>query len=57
MELSPLRQLEPINVIDTGKVRRVRGVAYGMKVSPQMANRMVDGARKVLNNYLPDVWV
>ena len=57
LELSPLRQLEPINVIDTGKVRRVRGVAYGMKVSPQMANRMVDGARKVLNNYLPDVWV
>ena len=57
LELSPLRQLEPISLLDAGKVRRVRGVAYGTKVSPQMCNRMVDGARGVLNNYLPDVWV
>ena len=57
LELQPLRQLEPISLLDAGKVRRVRGVAYGTKVSPQMANRLVDGARKVLNHYLPDVWV
>lgn len=57
LEMQPLRQLEPISLLDAGKVRRVRGVAYGAKVSPQMANRVVDGARKVLNSYLPDVWV
>jgi RNA 3'-terminal phosphate cyclase-like protein len=57
LELAPVRQLQPISLLDPGKVRRVRGVAYGTKVSPQMANRMVDGARGVLNNFLPDVWV
>lgn len=57
LEVPPLRQLSPISLLDAGKVRRVRGVAYGTKVSPQMANRMVDGSRGVLNHYLPDVWV
>ena len=57
LEVPPVRQLDPISLLQAGKVKRVRGVAYGMKVSPQMANRIVDGARGVLNNYLPDVWV
>ena len=57
LEVPPVRVLEPISLLETGKVRRVRGVAYGTKVSPQMANRMVDGSRGVLNHFLPDVWV
>lgn len=57
LEVPPVRQLLPVSLIDPGKVRRVRGVAYGAKVSPQMANRVVDGTRGVLNDFLPDVWV
>jgi len=57
LEVPPVRQLTPTSLLDVGKVRRVRGVAYGAKVSPQIANRMVDGSRGVLNHYLPDVWV
>jgi RNA 3'-terminal phosphate cyclase-like protein len=57
LEVPPVRFLDPISLLDAGKVRRVRGVAYGTKVSPQMANRMVDGSRGVLNHFLPDVWV
>lgn len=57
LSLPNVRTLSPIDAVDAGKVRRVRGVAYGAKVSPQMANRMVDGARGVLNDFLPDVWV
>ena len=53
----PVRVLSPISLLEAGKVRRIRGVAYGTKVSPQMANRMVDGSRGVLNHFLPDVWV
>lgn len=30
-------------------VKRIRGVAYSTRVSPQASNRMVDGARSVLN--------
>jgi RNA 3'-terminal phosphate cyclase-like protein len=42
---------------DEGMVGRVRGVAYCARVSPQAANRAVDGARGVLNALLADVYV
>ena len=38
-------------------VKRIRGVAYSMKVSPQSTNRMVDGARGMLNKLLADVYI
>lgn len=57
LQVPPVRQLTPVSLLELGKVRRVRGVAYGTKVSPQIANRMVDGSRGVLNDFLPDVWV
>ena len=41
----------------TGAVRRIRGVAHSMRVSPQSSNRMVDGARSVLNDFLADVYI
>eukprot|EP00965_Chrysotila_dentata_P213494 6187653-Pleurochrysis_carterae.AAC.2 len=51
-----VRELEAVELTEFGRVKRVRGVAYGAKVSPQIANRMVEAARSTLNNYLPDVW-
>ena len=41
----------------TGMVKRIRGVAYSMRVSPQASNRLVDGARGVLIALLADVYV
>ena len=38
-------------------VKRIRGVAFSSKVSPQTCNRMVDGARGVLNALLADVYI
>ena len=38
-------------------VKRIRGVAYSTKVSPQNTNRMVDGARGLLNKLLADVFI
>jgi RNA 3'-terminal phosphate cyclase-like protein len=52
-----LKKVEPIELMDEGKVKRVRGVAYTTRVSPQFAARMVDAARGVLNDFLPDVWI
>ena len=43
--------------VEEGLVKRVRGVAYSTRVSPQMANRMVDATRAVLNSWLPDVYI
>ncbi|KAL0039835.1 hypothetical protein WJX77_009421 [Trebouxia sp. C0004] len=51
------KQLPPINMTQEGAVRRIRGVAHSMRVSPQSSNRMVDGARSVLNDLLADVYI
>jgi RNA 3'-terminal phosphate cyclase-like protein len=51
------RQLTAMQLTDAGLVKRVRGNAYCTKVSPQMANRVAEATRGVLNDYLPDVWI
>lgn len=57
LRLPIVKELPPISLIDEGMVRRIRGVAYSMRVSPQASNRMVDGARGVLNALLADVFI
>eukprot|EP00947_MAST-08B_sp_MAST-8B-sp1_P004605 g4605.t1 len=52
-----VKQLEPIHLVEEGFVKRVRGVAYATRVSPQTSNRMVEAARGVLNAFLPDVHI
>ena len=41
------------------RVGQTRGerTAFTAKIPPRMANRLVDGARGVLNNFLPDVYI
>jgi RNA 3'-terminal phosphate cyclase-like protein len=57
LRLPVVKSLPPVSMVDEGMVRRVRGVAHSMRVSPQASNRMVDGARGVLNPLLADVFV
>ncbi|KAI8614943.1 18S rRNA biogenesis protein [Chytriomyces sp. MP71] len=38
-------------------VKRIRGIAYATRISPQMANRVVDAARSLLSRYIPDVYL
>ena len=45
------------DLLAAGMVKRVRGIAYSMRVAPAASNRMVDGARGVLNSLLADVFV
>jgi RNA 3'-terminal phosphate cyclase-like protein len=52
-----VKALKPINLVHVGQVRRVRGVAFAAKVSPQVPNRLVDAAKGVLLKVLPDVYV
>ncbi|EFJ22790.1 hypothetical protein SELMODRAFT_6228, partial [Selaginella moellendorffii] len=42
---------------DEGMVKHIRGVSYSTRVSPHMANQMVDAAHGVLNRLLPDVYI
>ena len=50
-------KLTPVELMDPGKVKRIRGVAYTARVNPSLANRVVDSCRGVFNNFIPDVWI
>eukprot|EP00744_Colponema_vietnamica_P016882 GILI01023708.1.p1 GENE.GILI01023708.1~~GILI01023708.1.p1 ORF type:complete len:359 (+),score=75.32 GILI01023708.1:47-1123(+) len=52
-----VKSLRSIQLLDEGKFKRIRGVAYCTRVSPQTSNRMVESARGLLNDFIPDVWV
>mmetsp|Transcript_967 Transcript_967/g.2285 ORF Transcript_967/g.2285 Transcript_967/m.2285 type:complete len:405 (-) Transcript_967:63-1277(-) len=51
------RELRAVQLTDPGFVRKVRGLAYAVRVSPQFANRMATEARGVFNTLLPDVYI
>ncbi|KAG1456134.1 hypothetical protein G6F56_006903 [Rhizopus delemar] len=53
----PVRQLKPVQFVDEGRIKRVRGIAYCTRVSPQTANRLVESARSLLNRYIPDIYI
>lgn len=54
----PIRkQVRPVQLLDSGMVKRIRGTAYALRVSPAMANRMVETAKGVLLNFIPDVYI
>ena len=51
------KSLRAMQFVDYGKLKRIRGLAYATRCSPQMANRMVEKARGFLNQLLPDVFI
>lgn len=51
------RQLRPIQFTNPGKIKRIRGVAYAVRVSPAMANRLVEAAKGILLKFLPDIYI
>lgn len=54
----PIRkQLKPIQCIDSGKIKRVRGIVYAVRVSPAIANRLVEAAKGVILQFIPDVYI
>lgn len=51
------RNLKTIQFQNSGMVKRIRGVACSIRVSPAISNRMVESAKCVLLNFLPDVYI
>lgn len=46
-----------MNLTDEGKILKIRGVSSTTRVSPQIANRLVESARSVLNQFIPDIYI
>jgi len=51
------RKLIPLQFTEPGKLKRIRGTAFSMKVSPAFVNRMVDSSRGILNQFLSDIYI
>ena len=52
-----MKHLKPCDLTDVGLVKRIRGIAFTSKLSPQFANRCVDAARGILNQFTPNVFI
>ncbi|XP_053993155.1 RNA 3'-terminal phosphate cyclase-like protein [Hylaeus volcanicus] len=52
-----VQKINPIQLSEQGRIKRIRGVAVTQHVSSQFAIRMIDRIRWSLNDILPDVWV
>ncbi|KAG6376358.1 RNA 3'-terminal phosphate cyclase/enolpyruvate transferase [Boletus reticuloceps] len=52
-----VKQIKTINFVEPGKIKRIRGIAHAVRVSPQFSNRMIDACRSVLNRYIPDIYL
>ena len=52
-----MRALKPMSFVDEGRIKRIRGIAYSTRVSPQTSNRMIESAKGLLNKFIPDVFI
>ncbi|XP_031842240.1 RNA terminal phosphate cyclase 1 [Nomia melanderi] len=51
------RNLKTVQFQNSGMVKRIRGTACSIRVSPAIANRIVESAKGVLLKFLPDVYI
>lgn len=52
-----IKSSAPFSLIDEGKVLKIRGISTTTRISPQVANRLVESARSVLNQFVADIFV
>ncbi|KAK7693725.1 hypothetical protein QCA50_003297 [Cerrena zonata] len=52
-----VKQVKTVNFVDNGRIKRIRGIAHAVRVSPQFSNRMIEASRSVLNRYIPDIYL
>lgn len=54
----PIRKnLRPLQLMEQGKIKRIRGVAWATRVSPAVTNRVVEAAKSILLKFIPDVYI
>lgn len=52
-----VRMLKPVYAINTGKIRRIRGVVFCAHISPTVITRVVDSVKSTLRNVISDVFI
>jgi RNA 3'-terminal phosphate cyclase-like protein len=49
--------LQNVDLSDSGRIKRIRGIAATTRVSPQVSNRLVESCRGLLNPFIPDIYI
>ena len=52
-----VRELSPVQFTDDGKVKKIRGIAYSTRVTPQTSNRIVEGTKTSLKPFTSNVYL
>ncbi|XP_070195485.1 RNA 3'-terminal phosphate cyclase-like protein [Littorina saxatilis] len=54
----PCRQkLRPVQFLEPKKIKRIRGIAWSVRVSPTTPNRMVEAAKGILTTFVADIFI
>jgi len=51
------KELQPLDFIEMGKFKRVRGTCVSTRIPPSSAARVAHSAKGLLHRLLPDVWI
>ncbi|KAL9184604.1 hypothetical protein ACHAXT_012574 [Thalassiosira profunda] len=52
-----VKELRPLELVEFGKVKRIRGTAVSCRIPPSSAARVAHSAKGVMHRLLPDVWI
>jgi len=52
-----IKEVQPIDLTDEGKVKRIRGTAVSTRLPPTATARVAHASKGVLHRLLPDVWI
>ncbi|KNH09787.1 RNA 3'-terminal phosphate cyclase [Perkinsela sp. CCAP 1560/4] len=55
--LSNVRVLDEFQPVPAGFIKRVRGIAYGVRVAPDLCNQTATSTKGILLKLLPDVYI
>jgi RNA 3'-terminal phosphate cyclase-like protein len=44
-----VKTIKPMQLVEEGQIRRIRGVAFSMRISPSVGARVIDAAKGVRN--------
>lgn len=51
------KELRPIDLVDVGMVKRIRGTVTSCRLAPSSAARVAHSTKGLLHRLLPDVWI
>uniref|UniRef100_A0A336M9G2 CSON013756 protein n=1 Tax=Culicoides sonorensis TaxID=179676 RepID=A0A336M9G2_CULSO len=51
------KDFKAIQIVNYGKVNRIRGIVYSCKVPSSVMNRTVESAKGILLNFIPDIYI